>query len=163
VKEADDVNSFRTAVTAAPDGIATFVHLQATAPASMSGDVVVRLEGPMSELVMQKVSVREPPAQPVVLQLPACGSLRIPTGVAPGRPFRPAADELYAHFYQEGATSASRARWQCWPGGVLDLPHVGLGLRFRVVLECDECTGGMELAGPTQPGERVVVELPVTV
>ncbi len=150
------------ATTVGAPAIAEFAHVQALLPPAWDGRCAVVLDVPGRDAVFMVVDTRTLPDL-VTLRLPAAGSLRVRL-VTDAGPFEPlgTATSGQLFFAAEGGEGGERELRVRFPRGALDLPHVGLGLRCRLVMDGAECAGAMTFLGPRAVGEHLDIDLPVT-
>lgn len=136
-------------VSEAPDGIATFRHVQQFVNERWQGDGVVALDCPTDPLVFAPVRFDDLPAEPIELRLPATGAVVLTLVDQDGRRVDDTRDELSAQIAV--LTDGGQRRHQVgFRGAELRLQPVGLGLRLAVRVDEPEVTGSIEFAGPTQ-------------
>lgn len=138
------------------DGLATFAHLQARVG---SPTVLALLDLPLPERALANVDLAHLPREPVVLRLPATGSLtlRLDDGQGPYVPDRLLLVAI------EDRTPGNPPLQHTYPmrDGVLALPHLALLRRLSVKIDCDWCRGEQLVDGPVTAGEHLEVALHV--
>jgi len=150
----DRLTSGAFAMTKEPDGVATFEHAQTRVQPDWGEEGVVLLSCPTPQPVFESLRFAEPPAEPIVLRLPATGSMLITLVDEDKRPIRDPAGTVYASLRQQ-TKSGQRSFWLRFDGPRLELSHVGLGLSFRLVLNSPGVSGTLDFDGPKAWGERV--------
>ena len=143
--------------TAAPDGIAVFTHLQARISTRTA---LALLDMPLPQRVLQNVDLAALPKEPVILRLPATGSLVLQLTDGQG-PYVPESFLLVE--VEDRTTGTGEVRKHTYPmrDGRLLLSHMGLGRVLFVKVDCEWCSGQQTIEGPTTAGEQRVVELRV--
>jgi len=148
------------ATTTAPDGIATFRHVQQVIQPAWGSDGAVMLAFPLGQSVFEKVDLTAAEHAPYVLRMPGTGSVEVTLTTKTGEPRTEFAKDLPARVV-EVQGSRQRVYRRHFGGGKLLLPHVGLGLHFRVLLRSAGASGTIEFDGPTRWDERVEIELEI--
>lgn len=168
VKFTDDIYASRgigpgpTVRTSDPDGIAVFEHAHVSVQKSWGEDAVLRIECLMKESVFGKIDLANPPVEPVELRIPVTGSMRFTLVDAGGQRVRNLLEEVYGTCFLMRDTGEV-SRWMRFDDGVLEVTRIGLGLELRLELDSAAVSGRVECVGPTIPGQRVDVDVPVEV
>ncbi|HEX5052707.1 MAG TPA: carboxypeptidase-like regulatory domain-containing protein [Planctomycetota bacterium] len=153
----------------APDGIAVFEHVQATL--DEGDDWYVGFGLPLPAPPQLPVARTNLPAEPLVLVLPATGSLRIELVDEDERPVDGAQVELHVAAFEDperGREVLPGAAWSFAHAdaqGIASVPQLGLGFFLRVVASAREPESGhrpalVDVAGPRLAGEVVHCEVP---
>lgn len=150
------------------EGIAEIEHLQQLLSVSNNrpdakSETAAFVTLPFAERPRADVNLLDPPADPVVIQLPPVGSVEVvlehpdPTRLSDAR----------VHLANEDAAQDG-LHWlnldRAAEGGRAVFDHVGLGLQLKVTgqLRGGNVSSTVEAMGPTAPGQRVVVRVALT-
>jgi hypothetical protein len=152
------------------DGAATVGPIDLFTRIENASELYVAVDGPLAKPIIQRITPRELPAQPLRFVMPPTGRLVVDVVDADGRPldsveridvrepYRSTKDSLPAT--QQGIEWLSVPSYSATASTHYEFDHVGLGLQFVLAAEADAIEPVEQtVVGPTRAGETVAVKL----